>query len=232
MKDTNLQEIRDMSVLLFNAVPIEADEVLGMFVQHPFIGSIVDYDTENQIMLDLRKEDDLQKCREIWIKRIQEGDLLRIYMFIRTPYKMTWFKYCNEFMNEEDYGKYLEDCWVSQENPNQDVNVSRKESVSLFKKANKKYLMTEEDYEYFNNLPEEIEIWRGVSPGREEYGLSWTDDYGKAVWFKERFERDSVEGYLLHAKINKRDVLAYFNSRNESELVVDVFKIKKSIERL
>lgn len=200
-----------------------------MFVQHPFIGSMIDFDEVSKKMLDLHDEEDLQRCREVWIKRIRESDLLRIYMLVRTPYKMTWFKYCNKFMSEKDFGNYLEDCWVSQENPNQDVNVSRKESVSYFKKANKKYLMTEEDFEYYNNLPDEIEVWRGVSPGREEYGLSWTDDYDKAIWFKRRFERDGSEGYLLSAKIKKEDVLAYFNSRNESELVVDVFKIKNKI---
>lgn len=93
--------------------------------------------------------------------------------------------------------------------------------------------MTEEDYLYYNNLPSEIEVFRGVSKGRVELGLSWTDNREKAIWFMERFKGKKMgEQKLLKATIRKDDVLAYFNTRNEQEIVVDVFAIQDKIERI
>ena len=224
---TNLSEIRTMGKILYDAVPIQ-DAGYGI-VQHPYVSNMFDMSIDGEL-IDLNKEENLKEVRNKYFKIIDESDLLRNYMFIRTPWKLTWFKYVNEYLSEEDYAKYLEDAWVSEENPNMDLNVSRKESIGYFKKANKKFLMNEEDYAYYKELPEELTVWKGVSPGRVSMGLSWTDDKEKAGWFKERFEGMSgEEGLLLEAKINKKDVLAYFNTRGEKELVVDVFKIKKQI---
>lgn len=224
---TNLSEIRTMGKVLYDAVPIK-DAGYGI-VQHPYISSMFDMSINGKL-IDLNQEESLKEVRSKYFKMIDESDLLRNYMFIRTPWKLTWFKYVKEYLSEEDYAHFLEDAWISEENPNMDLNVSRKESIGYFKKANKKFLMNEEDYNYYKGLPEELIVWRGVSPGRVSMGLSWTDDREKAEWFKERFEgMRGEEGLLLEAKINKKDVLAYFNTRGEKELVVDVFKIKKQI---
>ena len=223
MTDTNLKEVRNIGKILFDAV--ELKDVGYGIVQHPYLSTLTDFDVESKEILDLREEENFKKCRDKYIKLIDESDLLRCYMLIRTPWKLTWFKYVNEYLSEEDFGHFLEDCWISEENPNMDCNVSVRESIKYFKKAKKEFLMVEEDYKYFKNLPEELTVWRGVSPGRVKLGLSWTDNKEKASWFMNRFG----EGFLLEAKVNKKDVLAYFNTRDEKELVIDVFKIKNNI---
>ncbi len=48
--------------------------------------------------------------------------------------------------------------------------------------------------------------------------LSWTPDYEKANWFAHRFDE---EGTVYEARIDKRNILALFNGRKESEVVVD-----------
>ena len=59
-----------------------------------------------------------------------------------------------------------------------------------------------------------------------------TKDIEKAKWFMHRFETKETKGYLLCATIDKKNVLAYFNTRNEDELVVDVFRIKNLIQEI
>jgi hypothetical protein len=100
----------------------------------------------------------------------------------------------------------------------------------MFKKADKKILMTEEDYEVFMSLPDEIVVYRGVAVGRNPNGLSWTDDYEKAKWFSNRFNTEKEVGYIQKAVVQKKNVLAYFNTRHEKELVCDIRKTQ--IERL
>lgn len=54
----------------------------------------------------------------------------------------------------------------------------------------------------------------------------------KAAWFAHRFDKGSEMGYIQKAIVSKKDMLAYFQSREEEEVVVDTFKIKKMIEKV
>lgn len=68
---------------------------------------------------------------------------------------------------------------------------------------------------------------------RNPHGLSWTTDYSKAEWFAHRYDTGSEEGYILKADISRSNILAYFDSRGESEVVVNVFELNKnSIEKI
>ena len=44
-------------------------------------------------------------------------------------------------------------------------------------------------------------------------------DYDKAEWFANRFGEE--DGTVYEAEIEKAHILAYFNRRNESEVIVD-----------
>ena len=231
--ETDIKAIRDISMAMYDAVPIkEVQELKGMgIVQHPFLSSLYWMDRDGKTISFLDPAN-IEKCRGTYREAIYTGDVMGIYVMVRNPFKMTWFSYCHNHLSDKDYGIYLRNAWTMEENPNQDVNVSRRRAIQLFKKAKKKHLMNEEEYKYYDALPEKLTVWRGVSPGRERLGLSWTDDRETAEWFRKRFERDGKKGYLLEAEIGKAEVLAYFNGRNENEIVVDVFKIKKQIREI
>lgn len=48
-----------------------------------------------------------------------------------------------------------------------------------------------------------------------------------------RYDTGSEEGYILKADISRSNILAYFDSRGESEVVVNVFELNKnSIEKI
>ena len=74
----------------------------------------------------------------------------------------------------------------------------------------------------FKSLPEEVMIYRGGHKKNNSKALSWTVDYNQALWFAKRFDNN---GYVLQATIKKDDIIAYFDERNEKELIVDFNKI-------
>ena len=225
--ETNLDAIKETSKLLFNAVPIEESE-FGIVI-HPYVSSAYSLNPKTGKMIDLRNPEELKAYKEKLFEFLDAGDIYRILGMINSGWKMTWFKYCSGFMSGKDYGELLAYCWVQQENPNQDCNVSRQEAVEYFREAKKRYLMEPDDLKVYNSLPSVVTAYRGVARGRERYGLSWTDDREKAEWFQSRFGEDDC---LLKADVPKRSILAYFNGRNERELVVDVFQIMDKIEVL
>lgn len=227
---TNLQEIKEVTKAIARAVNVTNTSGLPIAV-HPFIESTLWLDKGDRIetiqdnieSIDLTNQSVFDECK----------NATRVYMLWRDPWKLTFMKYCGEHLNKRAYAEFLADAWVTEENPNMDVNMSLEEAIQCFKKAEKRHLMTEEDYLYYNNLPSELEVFRGVSKGRVGLGLSWTDNREKAIWFMERFKGKKMgEQKLLKATIRKDDVLAYFNTRNEQEIVVDVFAIQDKIERI
>jgi Cys-tRNA synthase (O-phospho-L-seryl-tRNA:Cys-tRNA synthase) len=89
--------------------------------------------------------------------------------------------------------------------------------------------MTEEDYEVYQSLPETFTIYRGVAVGRNPKGLSWTQNLETARWFAHRFDREDKKGYIQMGMAKKEDVLAYFNTRNEDEIVYNSRRLQISI---
>lgn len=224
---TDLDAIKETTKLLFDAVPIEESD-FGIVV-HPFVSSAYSFNPKTGKMIDLREPEELKSYKEKLFEFLDNGDIYRILVMINSGWKMTWFKYCSQFMNQKDYGELLAYCWVQQENPNQDCNVSRQEAVEYFREAKKRYLMEPEDLKVYKSLPDTVTVYRGVARGRERYGLSWTANKDKAEWFQTRFKGDN---YLLKATVPKQSILAYFNTRDEDELVVDVFSVMDKIKEV
>lgn len=111
---------------------------------------------------------------------------------------------------------------MEEENPNGDVNVSVALAARWFRLADKKSLMYDDEYETYTNLPESFIVYRGVTPGRNPNGMSWTREHDKAEWFSNRFG----EGYVLKGTVNKKDVLAFFSRRGEEEIVIEAKNVK------
>jgi hypothetical protein len=103
----------------------------------------------------------------------------------------------------------LTDTWTLIEKP----SVNMEHWIELFKcfTERKELLMTEEEFEFFNNLPEEITIYRGAESIE---GISWTLSEEKAKWFAKRFERN---GKVFEKSVKKSDCLCYLNDREEQE---------------
>lgn len=232
MMETNLAEIRKMTIAVATIFKVE-NPMFGGIVIHPFVSTNIwgekMMETKDMNELDLTKEEVYQKWLIRFKEIVNQSNLPLVYNLWRDPWKLTFMKYCGEFLSEQDYAEYLADAWVTEENPNMDANVSRQEALKMFKKCKKEYLMVEEDLEYYKNLPEKVTVYRGVAKGRIDLGLSWTDDKDKAIWFKNRWHSN---GRLLKVTVSKKDIIAYFNTRSEKECLLDVFKYKDKIKEV
>ena len=224
-KETNLAAVKS-EARAFLYLDIKVEEKFGVFVQHPYFGQIVDaVQVDGKIeMVDLREPEGLKKVRERVLKTIDAVEkYAQFFVFVRTPFLPAFFKFTNQYLSLRDYSEALADVWTLVEFPNVDVNVSTNEFIRYFNKAQKDWLMDEEEYKFYKNLPEKITVYRGTGKGvRHLLGLSWTLDYKKAKWFATRWNK---EGVIYKGIIRKEHVLAYFSRRNESEVVIDVGKL-------
>ena len=230
MKTTNVEKVRMTSKALLRAVPVVPHERFAFIVQHPFTNSPVSMSRDGK-MLDLTKKEDYKQWISIVEELIDQSPVEKIlYNILNDPWSLTWLDFVKDYLSEKDFAKFLEYSWTMQENPNMDENVSNGKVVEWFKKANKKYLMSKEDYEHWKSLPDTVTLYRGVGRGRKEFGLSWTENKAKAEWFRDRW--DNEEGKLLQVIADKKHCLCYFNSRGEHEIVLDVQAVKDLIQEI
>ena len=234
MKQTNLDKIKEMSKLLFLAVPIKATKI-PFIIQHPFTSNnlyvSVKENQDNPKILDLYKKEDYEIFKSETFEKIDNAkDLFGIVMLLNKSYYLTFFKYVNIYLSNEDFSKLLSEFYVMEEWPNQDNNVNRRELIKYFKKANKDFLMDKKELDSFNtlkrlaSLPSGVIVYRGVSHNGKPEGLSWTVDKEKARWFAERFSKagNNTNPKLYKMVITNPDaILACYEARNESEVIVD-----------
>lgn len=225
---SNLEKIKEITraFLLLEPQPTK----FPFIIQHPIFDSTTVYLLNDDKPYNLLEPKDKVTVIDTFMEEIESKDnITSLYLLIRTPYKLTWVKYCEEYFSDKDLAEYLADAWVDSEDPNQDVNCPISYLVKLFKKCKKEYLMTKEDYAVYQSIPDEIEVYRGVAVGRNPNGLSWTPDIVKAQWFANRFNTEKEVGYVEIATIRKKEILAYFNTRGEKEIVVKVPKNRITI---
>lgn len=227
MKKTDINAIQDTCIALLHVEPVKTD--LDFIVAHPFF----DF---NPFALQGKKG--VIKTKDLFVKAerdeaIQEvartikscnSPALLLNMF-RTNFQMAWVKFCADSLSEKDYSELLGEAWTRQENPNDDVNVPVDEAIGMFREAEKRFLMNDDELKVYENLPNEFVAYRGIANGHNPNGLSYTLDKSVAEWFANRF--GDKDGYVLQAKVKKEDVLCYFDRRNESEVVIDSTNIQK-----
>ena len=89
--------------------------------------------------------------------------------------------------------------------------------------------MDEEERTAHQALEDTVTVYRGVTPynAKNIRALSWTLDRKTADRFAHRF---GEEGTVYEAQIPKKYILAFFNGRNESEVVVDPKHLEQIME--
>ncbi|MDB0603082.1 hypothetical protein PL373_18510 [Tenacibaculum maritimum] len=173
--------------------------------------------------------EDVSKIIKVWgiaveIRKVHFTGKLKlnfILSFSNSSDKILQFtKYCNE-LSDEEYWKNLSIAYTMQ-----DYNKVPYEIIyALFNadKTNKECLMVNDELEYFNNLPDNLMIHRAMTITEKKsgkYRFSWTLSEKVAEKFLERNSMSYDEEMTIHSiQVNKKDVLAYLNSRNEEEII-------------
>lgn len=225
MKETDIAEVRHITTLLLYTDIKLCDELAPeLHVYHPFFSSSIQK-VDNEFVDILKDEKALMQVSKRIAELINTVDIECIYSLVNTPYKMTWYKHISRSLSDADRAKYLVRAWTEEENPNMDPNCPLSYVISEFKRTSKELLMTEKELDFYNNLPDEFPIYRGVSVGRNPKGISYTTNLEKARWFSQRFDSETKTGYILTATGRKEKALAYLNRRDEDELVYDTRKL-------
>lgn len=228
MKTSNLESVKSMAIN-FLYQDIEETDYSPMLIIHPIFenGITAIKDNEGLKLVNILESEDNLRTAQGQIKQriLSATDIWEVYIIIRKSYRMTFLRYIKPFLSVEDMSKLLAHAWTTSENPNGDINVSLNMAIKWFEAADKTLLMDDDEYKVYQSLPDTLTIYRGVAVGRNPKGLSWTQNLKTANWFANRYNTERKKGYIQTATINRERVLAYFNSRDEDELVVDTRKL-------
>lgn len=137
-------------------------------------------------------------------------------------------KYVQHYLSPQDYAETLAECWIREDQPNMNPSITKTELTDMFKRADKEFLMSKKEYKKWQDLPEKLTIYRGVTEYNEKNVrvLSWTTNYDTAKWFAGRSDE---KGKVYQADIDKKHILACIDKRGESEIIVEP-KYLKNIE--
>lgn len=224
---TNLDEVKITAQCLL-MTKVHKTDLSPIIVQHPFATSGITMLPGTNEMLDITANaDNLKKWQNYVSDLIKKAKTAYdIFMLLNKGYAMTFLKFAKYALSAEDLAQILADAWIQAENPNMDCNVTKTELVSMFKGSDREHLMTAAERNLLENLEESVTVYRGVTPynARNVKALSWTLDKSKAEWFAHRF---GEKGTVYQARIAKRDILAIFTGRNESEVVLNPKKLEE-----
>lgn len=137
------------------------------------------------------------------------------YIFLHErPYRLDAFTLIQSKLSDTQYWSLLSDIWTDTENQWQ--GLKKWKQLLSSKRPYRHYMMSEEEDNTLRALAEEVTIYRGCQKGINEGGLSWTLDKSKAKFFANRFGK---KGIILEKKISKKDIVAVFMGRGESEVI-------------
>lgn len=227
MVETNMDKVKNVAIgLLYQDVI--SNENIPFVVHHPFTNSntvmIHDQATDEPKIIDI--VNDLEG-RETWMKSLEDhinkcSEPWQIMAMMNKPYYFAFIKYAHSWCNNSDLGMLLSHAWVSVEYSNEDANMTPSEVIELMESVPSADLMTAEDLKLFEAIGEDepILVFRGVTAYNESRvndAISWTLDIEVAKFFASRFNAD---GNIYCKIIYKKDIVAYFNTRDENEVIV------------
>lgn len=220
---TDMFGVKSVAKMLLS-IDIRKIKFSPSIVQHPFTNSgITMCQTENgpQWLNLCENPEDLAHWRGTLSQAIDKAENpWSIYMMLNTPYTLTFLKYAEPYLSTTDFSELLSASWIMTEYANSDAEVSKKQLIKMFRKADPAALMEEDELEQFASLDDTVTVYRGVTSynAKNVRALSWTLDRETAEWFAHRFGED---GTVYEAQIDKEHIFALFNGRNESEIVLD-----------
>mgnify|MGYP000855781100 CR=1 FL=1 len=232
MNTTDLNKVKSIAKTFLFLTPKESK--VPFVVHHPFfetpIAMRLDKEHNSYYTVNIMEDAGaLSEIRKDVAQQIADATSLeQIELMLVNKYKLAFLKDAAPYMSDEDVGGFLRRNWSLIEVTSGDPNASRTQIVKLFRRAGTVSTTSTEDNERLDNLPDEVTIYRGVTEYNKNMvkGLSWSLSLDTARWFAHRFREN---GHVYKATINKKDVLALYTDRNESEVVVD-FRRLQNIE--
>lgn len=226
MKKTDLEGIKSVA-RAFLYVDI-AETRVGVVATHPFTNSWVVW-LQGHELIDLHDEEKAAEWRKQIGQMIDEADLVGLFLLLNPAYILNFLKFTARYMSNEDLGRVLGGFWNRIEQISLDKSVTGRNIISWYKRADRKTLMDDEDRAFFNSLPDEVTVYRGVTSHnrRKTKAFSWSVDKQVAEWFAKRFATGTGEVWTL--TVPKERILSYIGG-TEKEVIVNLYGYDKPIE--
>ncbi len=223
--ESNLAGVKSVAKMLLMTEVTKTD-FSPMVVQHPFTNTgIIGIPSESGEPLEIiditAGQKDLSRWRGILEKQIDNAsDPFQIYMMVNNPYGLTFLKYAEPYLSQEDFSHILGSAWVMCEAPHNDPNLEVSKLITMFEKADPALLMDEDEYATYQAMDDTVTVYRGLTPhnAKNLRALSWTTSRETAKWFAHRF---GEEGTVYEAQIDKAHIFAYLSDRSEAEVILN-----------
>jgi hypothetical protein len=183
-------------------------------LQHPLVFSVPYNEFTNKIL-----NKSLAYKKQAVAEAQEQGDWHRYVFLHERPFRFDALRSVEDkFTDDKEYWRVVGSVWTDSENIYQHFAVWKRLWASSFN--GRDVLMDEEEKEVLEAMPQVLTVYRGFKIKKSERGLSWTTDRDTAVWFARRFRASHQSSFVAQANVAKKDVLAYFDGRNEKEVVV------------
>lgn len=192
---------------------VTTDTGLVLAVSPPFIHSLYTGERENRLL-----NAQLALKRALYDKDVHAGKWSAVLFAIsQRPYRAEVLYELGierEVMPPRDFWQMAGEVWTDSENCYQNLDLWRE--IFTCDLPFRERLMTSAERDIFDDLPDPIPVWHGVD-GSE---FAWTTDRGVAEWFARRFPHKADRFLLREGLAPKDKVIAYFDRRNEKEVLI------------
>jgi len=151
-------------------------------------------------------------------KAVKSKDWNQYFLLVEKPYRLDALKAVSNRLTDKEYWEHLRYCYTDIEFPSQDVDLLRE--LFAVQRPHRENIMSDEERATLAGLPDKITVFRGHSKIGVS-GWSWTLDQSVAEWFANRCTLFGNEGVVSKGVVKKSHVIAYFDSRDENEIVID-----------
>ncbi len=134
---------------------------------------------------------------------------------------ISYFKQLAQKLDDNDYWTILRAMWI-------DKGVCNNDWTELFFKSGRKRehkIMKSSDRQALKKLPKKFKIYRVCQEKSDENKWNWTIDKSFAEKYLQRNGK-----YIAEKMIDKSKVFAFFNSRNESEVILKFDKTTEHVK--
>lgn len=102
-------------------------------------------------------------------------------------------------LSRKDFSEILASAWINCEAPHNDPDLNKANLLSMFKSADPKALMEDDEYEQLQKLDDTLTVYRGATSYNADNikALSWSLSKETAEWFAHRFNQDGTGGLSL-----------------------------------
>ena len=212
------------------------DGSLGMMIHHPLMIEI-GYAEQMNELYNRRFDAITEQCERLlrdkqydsWIFRHERPyrwePLRHVRKLIKTDddRREWWRLFAEVYIDTENWHQTPQRAWVTRW-----VNDDRRNHPATLTAG----IMNDIDRATYDDMPDELTVYRGWNRDRGNVGWSWTLSRATANWFATRFligPDKKKKAQVAIGRVNKSDVLAYWGGRKEDEVFVP-FKAVQDIE--